>query len=227
MKQALRTIGFMILMASVFGAGVTGIHLVTQKTLARNRDLAFQRSLVNVFGLADKTGNPDYAKIYHDRITREERRDPETDRVIPCYTVYASSAKKTPIAYGFEFTGRGFWAPITGVLALAEDKQTTIGLTILEQQETPGLGGRVAEPEFTDQFRKGVEVSPAPSGRSVRFSSTKPAPDAPGAKRHVDTITGATQTSMAMDRILNASLAAYHRAIAAPATKGGQTDETL
>jgi Na+-transporting NADH:ubiquinone oxidoreductase subunit C len=217
----------MILIASVFGAGVTGIHLVTRKTLARNKDLAFQRALVNVFGLADKVEKPDYAKIYHDRITREERRDPETGRAIPCYTVYASSAKKTPIAYGFEFTGRGFWAPITGVLALAKDKETTIGLTILEQQETPGLGGRVAEPEFTTQFRKGVEVDPPKnSDRFVRFASSAPSADAPGAKRYVDMITGATQTSLAMERILNDSLAAYYRALAAAAPEGGQPDET-
>jgi Na+-transporting NADH:ubiquinone oxidoreductase subunit C len=224
MKQALRTIGFMVLIATVFGAGVTGIRLATDDILLRNRDLAFQRSVVNVFGLAEGVQDPDYAKIYEQRITREIKTDPETGREIPCYTVYEGADKKTPVAVGFEFVGRGFWGPISGVLALTNDRKETIGLTILEQGETPGLGGRVAEPEFTDQFAKGVLVAPEDSGRYIRVSATAPSPDSPSAKRHVETITGATQTSMAMDRMLNDSLAAYHRAVASAETKGEQAN---
>ncbi len=206
MKQALRTIGFMVLLSSVFGAGVTGIRLATRETLERNRDLAFQRALVNVFGLADGMANPDYAQLYRERIVAETMTDPETGRDIPVYTAYADAARQTPVAVGFRFTGLGFWAPISGVVALELDRRTTSGLVILEQQETPGLGGRVAEEEFTGQFQRGLTIA-AEAGRSLR----------------VDTITGATQTSMAMDRMLNEALAAYGRAWQA-ANQGGQTD---
>jgi len=222
MKHALKTIGFMVLIATVFGSGVTGIHLVTQKTLARNRDLAFQRAVVNVFGIAQGVTNPDCAKLYHERITQEALVDPETEQSITCYTAYADAAKQQAVALGFEFTGRGFWAPISGIMALSLDRTKTLGLTILEQQETPGLGGRVAESEFTGQFRQGVMVSPDPTGRPLRISSTPPAADSPDAGRHVDTITGATQTSMAMDRMLNEALVAYDRAYQA-AKQGGHS----
>ncbi len=224
MKQALKTIGFMVLIATVFGAGVTGIRLNTRAILERNRNLAFQRAVVNVFGLAAGIDDPDYAKLYQERVTREELVDPETQQPITCYTAYADAAKQQPEAVGFEFTGRGFWAPISGIMALNLDRTKTIGLTILEQQETPGLGGRVAEGEFTDQFRQGIVASPDPKGRPLRVSSTPPAADSPNAGRHVDTITGATQTSMAMDRMLNEALVAYDRAYQA-AKQGGHANE--
>lgn len=206
MKQALKTIGFMVLVALVFGAGVTGIRLATRETLERNRDLAFQRSLVTVFSLADGVAEPDYAMLYRERIAAEKMTDPETGREIDAYTAYADAARQTPVALGFRFTGLGFWGPISGVVALDLDRRTTRGLVILEQQETPGLGGRVAEEEFTGQFRRGLTLA-ADAERALR----------------VDTITGATQTSMAMDRMLNEALAAYGRAWQA-ANQGGQTD---
>ncbi|MDX9981560.1 MAG: FMN-binding protein [Lentisphaeria bacterium] len=206
MKQALKTIGFMVLIAFVFGAGVTGIRLATRETLERNRDLAFQRALVTVFSLAEGETNPDYAKLYRERIVAGTMTDPQTGRDIPVYTAYADATRQTPAAVGFAFTGLGFWGPISGVVALDLDRRTTRGLVILEQQETPGLGGRVAEEEFTGQFRRGLTIA-ADAERSLR----------------VDTITGATQTSMAMDRMLNEALLAYGRAWQA-ANQGGQTD---
>jgi Na+-transporting NADH:ubiquinone oxidoreductase subunit C len=212
MKQGLRTIGFMVLMATVFGAGVTGIRLATRETLKRNKSLAYQRAVVNVFQLANGVADPDFAKLFASQIDERTVTDPNTGQKITCYTAYADAAKEDPIAVGFQFVGRGFWGPISGILALSTDRQETLGLVILEQQETPGLGGRVAEPEFCGQFLNGVLVSPVPKGKCIRFSSTRPAADAPGAARHVDTITGATQTSMAMDRILNQALEAYARA---------------
>ena len=212
MKQGLRTVGFMVLMATVFGAGVTGIRLATRETLKRNKSLAYQRAVVNVFQLADGVTDPDFAKLFASRIDEHAVTDPDTGQKITCYRAYADAAKEHPIAVGFQFVGRGFWGPISGILALSPDRQKTLGLVILEQQETPGLGGRVAEAEFCDQFLKGVLVSPVPKGKCIRIASTRPAENASGAARHVDTITGATQTSMAMDRILNRALEAYARA---------------
>lgn len=206
MKQALRTIGFMVLLSSVFGAGVTGIRLATRETLERNRNLAFQRALVNAFGLAEEVDSPDYAQLFRDRIAEETLTDPETGREIRAFTAFADADRQAPVAVGFRFAGLGVWAPITGILALDLDRSATRGLAILEQQETPGLGGRVAEEEFTGQFRRGIPVS---TDREKAL--------------HMDAITGATQTYLAVDRMLNESVLAYERAWQA-ANQGGQTD---
>lgn len=236
MKQGLRTVGFMVLIATVFGAGVTGIRLATRDTLVRNRNLAYQRAVVNVFRLAEGVAEPDYAAIFAERVVEETLRDPDTGREMICYRAYGKGAAsdRSLVAVGFQFVGAGFWGPISGILALTPDRGTTFGLAILEQQETPGLGGRVAESEFLDQFyertwsdgetHRGVLVTPPSEGRKAISVATS-APD--DESRHVDAITGATQTSMSMDRILNDALAAYRRAYAAAAPEGGTTDGTL
>jgi Na+-transporting NADH:ubiquinone oxidoreductase subunit NqrC len=74
------------------------------------------------------------------------------------------------------------------------------------------LGGRIEEPIFTDQFRQGVNVAPNDRGAFIRLGSPG-APDADG--RQVDAITGATQTCLAIERVLNHQLAIFHRAMAA------------
>ena len=224
MKQALRTIGFMVLMATVFGAGVTGIRLATRETLERNRDLAYQRAVVNVFRLAEGIADPDYAALFAAQVEVETLSDPETGRPFRCYRAYGrgDAVGRELVAVGFQFTGAGFWGPISGILALTPDGQRTYGLVILEQQETPGLGGRVAEPEFVGQFRHGVLVTPPSAGKALSIASTRPADES----RHVDTITGATQTSMSMERMLNDALAAYRRACTAAEQEGGKADGT-
>ena len=54
----------------------------------------------------------------------------------------------------FEFEGRGLWGPIKGLVALGPDLKTLESITIIAQEETPGLGGRISETKFLDQFRK-------------------------------------------------------------------------
>jgi len=65
---------------------------------------------------------------------------------------------------------------------------------------------------FKDQFAQGVSIAPRPEGPCIRISG-----DSSDDANHVDAITGATQTSMAMDRILNDYLARFHRAMASRA----------
>ena len=109
-------------------------------------------------------------------------------------------------------------------MALTPDRDRTIGIVITEQKETPGLGGRVEEPIFTDPFRDGILVA-APADSATPFiivSATRPPEGSEKAERHVQAITGATQTCMAMATILDDSLRAFARAWDAAAT-GSET----
>lgn len=97
----------------------------------------------------------------------------------------------------FNFSGMGFQANISGLLALAPDLQTITALIILEQQETPGLGGRIAEEAFQKQFA-GVAIRPEIVIVPTGHSATKP--------NEVDGITGATMTGNALEAILRNSI---------------------
>lgn len=64
------------------------------------------------------------------------------------YILYADESR---IGYGFVATGNGYGGEISILVGL-EDATTIKGIIILSNQETPGLGARIVEPVFTDQF---------------------------------------------------------------------------
>ena len=212
---------FMVSVALVFGAAVAGIHLLSKDTIARNDDIHFQRALVDVFRLAtaaslETISAAELAALVDARVNDDEMiEDPESGWRTPLFKAYADPQRRELSAYGFRFRGLGFWAPIEGILAVTPDLQQSVGIVILAQEETPGLGGRIEEAVFRDQFTAGVVIAPPPAGESfITISASKPAGDSPGHRRHVDAITGATQTSMAMGVMLNDHLSRFQRAMA-------------
>ena len=109
----------------------------------------------------------------------------------------------------------GFWAPIRGLLAVNPKADTIIAIAFTEQKETPGLGGRIEEKWFRDKFA-GLTIRPEPRAlKIINIGLREPPPGTFMVNRHVDAISGATQTCMALDRMLNENLAAFQRAFAA------------
>ena len=93
-------------------------------------------------------------------------------------------------------TGSGFQGPITLIVALKDGIIT--GFKVVSQVETPGLGARITEDAFQQSF-VGKNVSGG-------IKMTKSGNAGPG---EFDAITGATETSKSLERILNAGFARY------------------
>ncbi|MDA3810667.1 MAG: FMN-binding protein [Spirochaetaceae bacterium] len=95
------------------------------------------------------------------------------------------------------FQGNGLWGTIRGILGISTDLQRIIGIEIISHVETPGLGGRIDEPWFKNQFR-GEFVG---DGLIVRHggSGGDKNPD----NGIVDGITGASRTSDSIQKIIN------------------------
>ncbi|NLE70363.1 MAG: FMN-binding protein, partial [Clostridiales bacterium] len=98
------------------------------------------------------------------------------------------------LAYAIPFEGSGLWGSLRGYLCITADLTETRGLVFTYQNETPGLGGRVDETWFKEQFR-GLPVS---EGTELAYGSH---PD-----YKIDAVTGATQTSSAVMRTVNKAL---------------------
>ena len=82
-----------------------------------------------------------------------------------------------------------------------------INIQFLEQKETPGLGARIEEPWFTDQF-KGLTIAwDKPVEERVIIGASAD----PKAKNRVDAITGASQTSLALMKSLNRELERFRK----------------
>ncbi len=88
--------------------------------------------------------------------------------------------------------GPGLWGVITMLVFFNTDSKTITGIRVLSHSETPGLGSRIEENWFTDQFRK------LDATQAVRIVTRRT-----GAPNEVDAITGATKSSTSVEAIVN------------------------
>jgi Na+-transporting NADH:ubiquinone oxidoreductase subunit C len=217
--QRFKMVLFMIAVSSVFGSAVTSIHLLSQNIMKENKAFLEQKSLVELFdlGKADELSKAEMNTLIQQQIDATETCiDPETNWEFTIIKAYKDAEKKELKAYGFEFEGLGFWAPIKGKLAVTPDLSKTVGIKITQQQETPGLGGRIEEEVFTTSFTKGLTITPPKSGKTFLYMGApelQPQQGSPKFGRKFDAITGATQTSMSMERMLNEFVARFVRAM--------------
>lgn len=103
----------------------------------------------------------------------------------------------------YEFTGRGLWGMIEGVITF-DTAVTRIGsVRILAQEETPGLGSRITEEEYLATYRDKDVTSPL--GMALRHASEGP--------NEVDAISGATLSSQALLDAVNQAAARVRAAL--------------
>jgi len=198
-KSPVYVLSFMAAICVVFGTGISVVNYATQGLLARNAAMHRNRVLCRAFQL-DVAGSS--AEAYQQAVDAALRTSAVAGR-----TVYECVAPGKE-SVGFVAGGMGFWDRIDVVLALTPDLHTILNVQVLDQKETPGLGARIEEAWFTDQF-KGLSVAWEAPAESRILVGANPAPNA---ANEVDAITGATQTSMALMRFLNDELAAFRAA---------------
>lgn len=193
---------FIVAISIVLGLGVSVVHYATQAMLARNERLYRNRILAEAFSLSVSGDTPqDYERAVEQAL--------QTDTVSSGgyqTTVYRlEGAGKDRV--GFVFSGMGFWDRITGILVLTPDLQQIAALRFFEEKETPGLGARITEKSFTSQF-EGLTIDwDARQNEYILVGQGRE-----GMPNRVDAITGATQTSMAVMRILNNDLGRFAEA---------------
>jgi Na+-transporting NADH:ubiquinone oxidoreductase subunit C len=190
-------LGFTGALCVVFGLGISVVHYSTLEMLQRNEALHRNRVILRAFMIDVPEETP---QAYEDAIRRHleisKVKDGEGTR-----TVYRLRDRGNE-AIGFDFGGMGFWDRIDGIVVLTPDLRRILSIEFFDQKETPGLGARIEERWFLDQF-KGLPVAwdAAPKERVIIGPSADP-----NAAHRVDAITGATQTSMALMRFLNSEL---------------------
>ena len=85
----------------------------------------------------------------------------EFDNEIEVYTIYkakemGNETVNETIGYAFEAKGAGYGGTIEMLVSLS-DLSTLNGISIINHMETPGLGSRVTESSFQEQF-KGIAI---------------------------------------------------------------------
>ena len=193
-KSPAYVLSFMTAICLVFGAGISGVNYATQGLLAKNAAMHRNRVLCRAFQL-DVAGAS--AEAYQQAVDAALQSSDASGRLL--YTCTAPGKESV----GFVAGGMGFWDRIECVVVLSPDRRKILNVQVLDQKETPGLGARIEEAWFTDQF-KGLSVAWEAPAESRILVGANPAPNA---ANEVDAITGATQTSMALMLFLNDELA--------------------
>ncbi len=197
-------LGFMIIICTVFGAAISFVHYVTLDMLEKNERLHKNRMICRAFRLPVAGVSADaYQKAIDAAISYQQLT--HRGRVWQIYT------RKDTGEIGFVFSGQGVWDRITGILVLSSDLSKIANIQFLEHKETPGLGGRIEEAWFTDQFQRVIIAWEQPVDKRIIVGVARD----PKAKNRVDAVTGATQTSMAVMKFLNSELEAFKQAIKA------------
>ena len=100
-------------------------------------------------------------------------------------------------------SGKGLWGGIGGYLTLDEDKNTIYGVNFNHESETPGLGAKIVELPFREQF-EGKHIRNG-EGEVVSVAVLKAGNKAEG-QEQVDAISGATITSSGVSTMLHEEL---------------------
>ena len=196
-KSPAYVLSFMTAICLVFGASIAVVNYAALGLLAKNATLHRNSVLCRAFQI-DVAGSAaeDFQKAVDENLVETRIGSGAGERLLFKRTTPGRES------VGFLMGGMGFWDRIEAVVVLTPDLKQILNIQFMDQKETPGLGARIEEPWFTDQFQ-GLQVAwdAAPDERIVIGAS----PD-PQAKNRVDGITGATQTSMALMNFLNQEL---------------------
>lgn len=183
---------YMFLITAFFSSIVIGFSQVTRARVEANEDLAFEKAVLTVLpGLLDSgISRLELHKTFVERISRPDEKSGGA------YTL--KEAGQT-VAYALPISGQGFWAPIKGIIGIKADRQTISGIYFYEQNETPGLGAQITKYAFRSQFQGKVISS---TGKPLNIKQ----PSTALGKSDVHAVTGATQTSTRLEKIINEAL---------------------
>jgi Na+-transporting NADH:ubiquinone oxidoreductase subunit C len=185
-QERIWTMLFMFLVTLVSMAPVSGLQVVTKQRVEENQKLFVRRAVMEAAGLTVPKEKAEVMRWFE--------RCVQTVGASNAPPAYRITDPQTGAVTGYVFVGEGpgLWGRIRAAAGLDGALQQFVGVTFLEQVETPGLGARIEEPWYKAQF-KGKHGTL----RLVPEKTRSQKPD------EIDAITGATITSVAVRDILN------------------------
>ncbi|MPW25554.1 FMN-binding protein [Alkalibaculum sp. M08DMB] len=177
---------YMIIITITFITVLASFNYFTIDRIVFNEENDLRHKILYVFDILPEGEDPqEIEEIFNERVIEKQFDDNPG---------YALMEGNDEVSYAIRFEGSGLWGSIIGYLGLNDDFTQIIGIEFITQSETPGLGGRISEEPYKEQYRD-IELDTTEGKYLV---ST---PDG-----NVDAIAGATSTSVAVVNILNENL---------------------
>lgn len=185
-ESKLYTITFTFVVTFVFVFVLSFLNSATSERVSQNQRLFTIKAILNGFGIEYKN-DIEALNIFKKNVLIQK---------IDGVNIYSTVVEGKKL-YGIIFTGNGLWSTISGFVATDENLERIAGVDFISQNETPGLGGRIEENWFKEQFKSEKLID----GRITVTAIGQADENHENGK--VDAITGATQTSKAVEKIIN------------------------
>jgi Na+-transporting NADH:ubiquinone oxidoreductase subunit C len=158
MKDKIMMLVFVLVLGTILTAILVAVNYYTTPVISRNEQREVQAGVLQALGIP--FAEEEAPQVFAGSVQTRQAGGRQ---------YYLAAGGQVAFAYA----GSGLWGPISGIVALNEDLQTLKGVTILHQEETPGLGSRIAEAAYLDQFRNkdfsaGLKLTPPGSNWSRR-----------------------------------------------------------
>jgi len=177
----------LLIMAVVCSSALALVSIITSPVIDKNFEISKMKTILGVFNVSfDEKNDNSVMEIYKKRIAENDRNG------LSVYTDSETGAEAVLMS------GGGFQGNIEVVVAL--NGTTISGFKVVKQVETPGLGARISEDDFQKSF-VGKEVS-----KGIKMVNSGNA-----GKSEFDAITGATETSRALEKIINQGLDSFYK----------------
>ncbi len=187
-KKRIFPVVFMLLITLVFISITTVIYTFTKDTIALNERLRLKRAVLYAAGVQLPDDPVEIEKAFDNRVTEVED---DTGKVR--YFEVRESDSTVIESYVVVRIGAGLWGEITAGVGFDRDLESFRGLEVIDQVETPGLGGRIGETWFKEQFRgKRPPLATVPEGDATT-------------ENQFEAITGASYSTSAIQDIMNSS----------------------
>lgn len=182
---------FMFVLTAVCSFILIGLARLTSGQVKANEQLAFETAVIKAFPQIQAASQEEIHTLFV-RDFAKTKND----------AVYLYQPQGQLAGYAIAIEGKGFWDIIRCVIGIAADKKTVTGIYFYEQAETPGLGARITEPAFYEQF---VGKHLADGDRPLRVRQT----GSVIGNSDVMAVTGATQTCIRVETMINEAIAAW------------------
>jgi len=186
---------YMFVVTAAFSSVIIGFAKSTEHLVAANTKLALEKAVLQVL---PTLYNESASRVELHRTFVEQVGEP-SDETEGAYVFKKDGQIE---AYAVPFSGKGFWATIRGVIGVKADKKTITGIAFYEQSETPGLGAEIAQMPFRSQFPGRIL---AEKGSPLKMRR----PGEPLGENEYHAISGATQTTTRVEKMLNDALSQW------------------
>jgi electron transport complex protein RnfG len=179
------------------GLAIVGIYEITLPRITANKEAALNRAVFEVV-----PGSTDMQALRWTGSALEAAPGASGEGVI--YGAYGEDGAF--LGYAIPGEGAGFQDNVKILYGYVSAEKKIVGMYVLESRETPGLGDRIfKDPHFVAEFD---DLSVEPTVVLVKGTGTAP--------NEVDAITGATISSNAVVKIVNATNATWLPRLPAP-----------